>query len=56
MKNNLINLIIKDCCKDRECDECPFSHSDSHSEFKCYLIDIINIINNYKKENDNYEK
>ena len=52
MKNNLINLIIKDCCKDRECDECPFSHS----EFKCYLIDIINIINNYKKENGNYEK
>ena len=56
MKDNLINLIIKDCCKDRECDECPFSHSDSHSdshsEFKCYLIDIINIINNYKKENE----
>ena len=44
MKNDLINLIIKDCCKDRECNECPFSNSG----FKCYLIDIINIINNYK--------
>ena len=47
MKNDLINLIIKDCCKGRECDECPFSHSD----FKCYLTAIINIIKNYKKEN-----
>ena len=52
MKKELINILIKDCCDYRECDECPFSHS----EFKCYLIDIINIIKNYKKENDNYEK
>ena len=51
MKKDLVRLIIKDCCEGRECDECPFSHSDSHSDFKCYLTDIINIIKNYKKEN-----
>ena len=28
MKKDLVTLIIKDCCKGRECDECPFSHSD----------------------------
>ena len=44
---DLVSLIIKDCCKGRKCDECPFLHSD----FKCYLTDIINIIKNYKKEN-----
>ena len=48
MKEELISLIIKDCCKGRECDECPFLNSNS----KCYLIDIINIIKNYKKENE----
>ena len=47
MKNELISSLIKDCCKDRECDECSFLRSD----FKCYLTDIINIIKNYKKEN-----
>ena len=47
MKKDLVSLIIKDCCKGRECDECPFLHSD----FKCYLTDIINIIENYEKEN-----
>ena len=47
MKILLINLLIKDCCTGRECDECPFLNSDS----KCYLIDIIDIIKNYKKEN-----
>ena len=52
MKKDLVSLIIKDCCKGRKCDECPFLHSD----FKCYLTDIINIIKNYKKENDIYEK
>ena len=52
MKNDLVTSLIEECCKGRECDVCPFSHSD----FKCYLIDIINIINNYKKENDIYEK
>ena len=48
MKKDLVSLIIKYCCKGRECDECPFSHSD----FKCYLIDIIEIIKNNKKENE----
>ena len=48
MKNDLISLIIKDCCKGRECGECPFLHSD----FKCCLIDIINIIKKYEKENE----
>ena len=53
MKNELISSLIKDCCKDRECDECPFSYS----EFKCYLIDMIELIKKYDiKENDNYEK
>ena len=52
-KDLLVSLIIKDCCKDRKCNECPFSvsDSDSYSAFKCYLTDIINIIKNYKKEN-----
>ena len=52
MKKDLVSLIIKDCCKGRECGECPFSYS----EFKCYLIDIIEIIKNNEKENDIYEK
>ena len=47
MKEELVSSLIKDCCEGRKCDECPFSHSD----FKCYLIDIIKIIKNYKKEN-----
>ena len=47
MKDDLISLLIKDCCKGSECDECPFLRLD----FKCYLTDIINIIENYKKEN-----
>lgn len=49
MKKDLVSLLIKECCKGKICEECSFLHSD----FKCYLTDIINII---KKENDNYEK
>ncbi len=49
MKKDLISLLIKDCCKGRHCDECPFLHSG----FKCYLTDIINII---EKENENNDK
>ena len=50
MKKDLVSLIIKECCEGRKCDVCPFSHF-SDLGFKCYLIDIINIIKNYKKEN-----
>ena len=49
MKQNLISLLIKDCCKGRECDECPFLDLN----FKCLLRDIINII---EKEYDKNEK
>ena len=52
MKNFLINLLIKDCCKGRCCDECPFYNPHSN----CYLTDIINIINKNEKGNENYEK
>lgn len=52
MKNFLINLLIKDCCKGRCCDECPFYNPHSN----CYLTDIINILNNREKENNECEK
>jgi hypothetical protein len=52
MKKDLISLLIKDCCKGRCCDECPFLSSQS----KCYLIDIIEIIKKNERENENYEK
>lgn len=52
MKYELINLLIKDCCKGRCCDECPFYNPHS----TCYLIDIINIIKNSEKENENNER
>ena len=49
MKKDLILLLSNDCCKGRKCNECPFFDLD----FKCNLIDIINII---QKENDKNEK
>ena len=52
MKKDLISLLIKDCCKGRRCDECPFLNS----QFKCYLTDIINILEKNEKENENSEK
>lgn len=52
MKKDLISLLIKDCCKGRSCNECPFLSSQS----KCYLINIIEIIKNNERENENYEK
>lgn len=52
MKEDLIMLLIKDCCKGRHCTECPFLHS----QFKCYLTDIINIIKKNERENENHEK
>ena len=51
MKKDLVNLLIKDCCKGRKCDECKYS------KIGCYLIDMIELIKKYDiKENDNYEK
>ena len=53
MKNDLISLLIKEVCQVRMCENCSFWKSDDDG---CYLIDIIEIIKNYKKENDIYEK
>lgn len=46
MKKDLTRLLIKDCCKGRDCNECPFLHSKS----ECYLTEIIEIIKKYEKE------
>ena len=48
MKNDLISLLIKEVCQVRMCGNCDFWKPNDDG---CYLIDIINIINNYKKEN-----
>ena len=53
MKNDLISLLINEVCQVRMCENCNFWKLD---EDGCYLIDIIEIIENYKKENDKYEK
>lgn len=48
MKNDLISLLIKEVCQDRMCGNCNFWKPNDDG---CYLIDIIEIIKNYKKEN-----
>ena len=48
MKNELISSLIKEVCHGRMCGDCGFWKPDDDG---CYLIDIINIIKNYKKEN-----
>ena len=53
MKNDLISLLIKEVCQVRMCGNCNFWKPNDDG---CYLIDIIEIIKNNKKENDNYEK
>ena len=53
MKNDLISLLIKEVCHVRMCGDCGFWKLDDDG---CYLIDIIEIIKNYKKEFDIYEK
>ena len=52
MKEDLINLLIKDCCKGRHCKECPFLDT----QFNCHLTEIINIIKKNEKEKENSEK
>lgn len=52
MKKDLIRLLIKECCKGKHCSECGFLHSS----FKCYLTDIINILEKNEKENENNER
>lgn len=52
MKEDLINLLIKDCCKGRHCKECPFLDT----QFNCRLREIINILEKNERENENYEK
>ena len=52
MKEDLINLLIKDCCKGRHCKECPFLDL----QFNCRLTEIINIIKKNERENENHEK
>lgn len=52
MKEDLINLLIKDCCRGRHCKECPFLDS----QLNCRLTEIINIIKKNERENENYEK
>ena len=49
MKNDLISLLIKEVCQVRMCENCSFWKSDDDG---CYLIDIIEIIKNNKKENE----
>ena len=53
MKNDLISLLIKEVCQVRMCENCDFWKPNDDG---CYLIDIIEIIKNTKKENDIYEK
>ena len=52
MKEDLINLLIKDCCKGRHCKECPFFDP----QFNCRLTEIINILEKNEKEKENSEK
>ena len=52
MKKDLVTLLIKEVCQGKICENCNFCKPVTG----CYLTDIINIIKNYKKENDIYEK
>ena len=49
MKNDLISLLIKEVCQVRICENCSFWKPNDDG---CYLIDIIEIIKNNKKENE----
>ena len=44
MKKHLIDLLIKECCTGKKCKNCNFKNRKNH----CCLLDIINIIENYK--------
>ena len=52
MKQDLVSLLIKECCKGRKCENCGFRDKSFH----CCLSDIIEIIKKNEKENENYEK
>lgn len=51
MKQDLISLLIKNCCTGKKCGNCGFEIN-----FHCCLSDVIEIIKKNEKENDNYEK
>ena len=50
MKKDLVRLLIKNCCRGKECNDCPFLDPN----FGCYLEDIISILK--KNENGDDEK